>query len=465
MNMLVSGAALLIACAGFIAYDAVTFRQAVVDSLSTQAKIVGSNCVSALLFDDPHSAAETLSTLRAAPNVTAAVILTPRGLPFASYGRGRKLALPPALVPGRTEMHRFQSGQVMLLRSIVFQGKTVGMVYIQSNLQALTARFERYLGISAIVLAASLLAAFPLSSLFRRSTSEPIANLAQIARTVSRDKNYSLRVLPPRHRDEVAVLIDAFNEMLSQIQARDAALQAAHSDLELRVRDRTAQLAAANKELEAFSYSVSHDLRAPLRGIDGFSQALLEDYAPVLDANGNDYLRRIRAATQRMAALIDDLLNLSRVTRTAMRCEPVDLTALAQSVAQELRNNQPDRRVEFQIAEGLTADADPRLLRVVMENLLGNAWKYTSRHDHARIEFGRCPRNGQAAYFVRDDGAGFDPRYAGRLFGAFQRLHGTTDFPGTGVGLATVQRILRRHGGDIWAEGAVERGATFYFTL
>ncbi|MCL4294638.1 MAG: PAS domain S-box protein [Anaerolineae bacterium] len=236
---------------------------------------------------------------------------------------------------------------------------------------------------------------------------------------------------------------------------------------EAALRESQAKLEAANKELEAFAYSVSHDLRAPLRGIDGFSQALLEDYADQLDEEGRRYLQRVRAASQRMAELIDDLLTLSRLTRSEMRREPVNLSLLAQAIAAELRKSEPDRRVEFDIAPGLVVTADAPLMRVALENLLGNAWKYTAKHPSARIEVGRLApvNNGKATYFVRDDGAGFDMAYAGKLFGAFQRLHTPAEFEGTGIGLATVQRIIHRHGGQVWAEGAVDQGATFYFTL
>lgn len=235
--------------------------------------------------------------------------------------------------------------------------------------------------------------------------------------------------------------------------------------LEQRVAERTAQLEATNKEMEAFSYSVSHDLRAPLRSIDGFSQALLEDYADKLDALGQNYLQRVRAATQRMAQLIDDLLNLSRLTRSEMRYEKVDLSALVEAIATELHKTQPERQVEFVIAPGLVANGDAHLLRIVLENLLGNAWKFTGKHQKARIEFGLLLQDNTDVYFVRDDGTGFDMAYVEKLFGAFQRLHAMTEFEGTGIGLATVQRIIHRHGGRVWAESAVEQGATFYFTL
>jgi PAS domain S-box-containing protein len=242
-------------------------------------------------------------------------------------------------------------------------------------------------------------------------------------------------------------------------------IRSLNEELEQRVIERTTQLEAVNKELEAFAYSVSHDLRAPLRSIDGFSQVLLEDYAGKLDEEGKDYLQRVRSASQRMADLIDDILNLSRLTRGEMQRETVDLSALAQAIATELQQSQPERQVEFIITLGLVVTADAHLMRVALENLLGNAWKFTQKQPSARIEFGYAETNGQSAYFVRDDGVGFDMAYADKLFGAFQRLHSSNEFEGTGVGLATVQRIIHRHGGDIWAESAVDQGTTFYFTL
>jgi len=234
---------------------------------------------------------------------------------------------------------------------------------------------------------------------------------------------------------------------------------------EQRVIERTAQLKAANQELEAFAYSVSHDLRAPLRSIDGFSRALLQDYADRLDDPGQHYLQRIRAATQQMSQLIDDLLKLSRVTRSEMRREPVDLSALARAIAAELQATQPERQVEWSIAPRLVVNADAHLMRILLNNLMGNAWKFTAKHSTAKIELGTTQQDSQPVYFVRDDGAGFDITYVDKLFGAFQRLHSANEFEGTGIGLATVQRIVHRHGGRVWAKGAVEQGAAVYFTL
>jgi light-regulated signal transduction histidine kinase (bacteriophytochrome) len=225
------------------------------------------------------------------------------------------------------------------------------------------------------------------------------------------------------------------------------------------------EAAAANAELEAFSYSVAHDLRTPLRSIDGFSQALLEDNGPQLDDTGKSYLARVRAAAQRMAHLIDDLLSLARIGRAELHRGHVNLTPLVRAIGERLREAEPARDVELCVQDGLSVEGDGVLLAVVMDNLLGNAWKFTSQRPKARIEVGETSRDGQPVYFVRDDGAGFDMAHAGKLFVAFQRMHTVAEFPGTGIGLATVQRIIRRHGGELWAEGRVGEGATFFFTV
>jgi light-regulated signal transduction histidine kinase (bacteriophytochrome) len=236
-------------------------------------------------------------------------------------------------------------------------------------------------------------------------------------------------------------------------------------DLNEQLAGRALALERANKELESFSYSVSHDLRAPLRTLDGFSRALLEDYAERLDDEGKDYLQRIRKASQRMGHLIDDMLHLAQVSRSELHLAPVNLSTLAETVADALRAAEPERKIEFVIEPGLTAVCDARLLQIVLENLFGNACKFSRSLDVARIEFGRTVRDGAPAYFVRDNGVGFDMAYAHKLFGAFQRLHTTSEFPGTGIGLATVQRIIHRHGGSAAAESRPGEGAAFYFTL
>ncbi|MES2964419.1 MAG: ATP-binding protein [Bdellovibrionota bacterium] len=265
---------------------------------------------------------------------------------------------------------------------------------------------------------------------------------------------YRAEIVEP---DEIGYLANAFNLMTESLENRTVSRDA--------FERRSQELAAANRELEAFSYSVSHDLRAPLRAIDGFSHALLEENGDRLDEQGRKDLTRVRMASQTMGKLIDDLLNLSRLSRAEMKKEDVDLTEIASAIAKSLKESDPTRDVEFAIQADLHAEADPALIRIALDNLIGNAWKYTSKHPRARIEVGRAKSDGKTVFFVRDDGAGFDPAFATRLFGAFQRLHSAKEFPGTGIGLATVARIIRRHGGTIWAEGQVEKGSTFSFTL
>ncbi len=307
------------------------------------------------------------------------------------------------------------------------------------------------------------------SLLVARSISKPLDELTKGTEIIGKgDLEHKVGVTS---KDELGELAAAFNKMTGSLKE----ITASRDDLdrEITVRKRAeegllksnTELAAVNDELETFSYSVSHDLRTPLRGIDGFSQALLEDYPDKLDEQGKHYLSRVRAASQHMGQLIDDLLNLSRLTRGDMNHEAVNLTTLAQTIADNFKETQPERQVEFVIHKGLVASGDVRLIRALLENLFGNAWKFTGKHPSARIEFGVTQVEGKEAFFVRDDGIGFDMTYADKLFGAFQRLHAPSEFPGTGIGLATVKRIINRHGGSIWAEGAVDQGATFYFSL
>ncbi len=622
-GVLAASAALLLAGLAFGAYEVASYRDVAVHELSAEARIIATHTAGALSFDDPRTAEETLRALAAEPNVAAAAIYDRRGRLFAGYAHAGSPAAYPTKVPP-APAHVFAEGHVDLFEPVRLDGEVLGTVFIRSELIEMRARLARYGEIFAAVLLLSLLGAIAVASRVQRVVSKPIVRLAETAHAVSKEQSYSVRAAPHGGRDEIGLLVGAFNEMLDAIQARDAQLlgarehlerrvaqrtenltlqiqerlraerdlkksemrfrsvaysandlivsadqtgrilswskggnsifgwseeevlgreltilmperfRAAHraglarfvatkesrvigrtielaglrkdgtefplelslatwssedgaffsgilrditerkrvegeiralnEGLERRVAERTAELEAANRELAAFSYSVSHDLRAPLQSIDGFSQALVEDYGHVLEPEALDYLRRVRAATQRMGQLIDDMLTLAYVTRSELKREDVDLTGIARSVAEELRMRGRGRDVEVVIAEGLRATGDARLLRVVLENLLGNAWKFTSKHGAARIELGRA--DGDAPYFfVRDDGAGFEMAYAHKLFGAFQRLHGADEFEGTGIGLATVARIIQRHGGRVWAEGAVEKGATFAFTL
>ena len=261
------------------------------------------------------------------------------------------------------------------------------------------------------------------------------------------------------------VHVDQLERKQVELRESEAHLAKLNQELEARVEMRTAALAAANKELDAFAYSVSHDLRAPLRAMEGFSQALLEDYEDKLDDEGKEYLAQVSAGSQRMAQLIDDLLQLSRVGRREIEPETVDISELVRTVAAELRQIEPERDVSFDIAPGVTGKGDARLLRIVFDNLLGNAWKFTSKNPQAKIEFGVTEQDGKPAYYLRDNGAGFDMTYADKLFQPFQRLHRAEEFEGTGIGLATVERVITRHGGRVWIDSAIEQGTTVYFAL
>jgi signal transduction histidine kinase len=290
-----------------------------------------------------------------------------------------------------------------------------------------------------------LLIAILLVVLVANRISGPIKDLSRSAREVEAG-NLEVRA-QVKAADEIGALAGTFNSMLESL------------------KERSAEIERTNKELEAFSYSVSHDLRAPLRSIDGFSQALLEDYYENVDETGRDYLSRVRASTQHMGRLIDDLLKLSRLTRTEMRQEPVSLSGIATKIIDSLKKNEPDRSVECVVEEGITVNGDPYLIEIAMENLLNNAWKFTGKTPGPRIQFGMTQKDGLDVYYIKDNGAGFDMTYSDKLFGAFQRLHSSEEFSGTGIGLVTVQRIIHRHGGRIWAEAEPNKGATFFFTI
>src|SRR5881398_1307881 len=475
--VVISGLVLLLTSAAFAGYQYWSLRQTTRDALSVRGRIIAANSTASLAFSNEHDARELLSALRADPHIVAAVLYDKVGHVFAAYPADVAGNAVPA-APG-PDGYRFERGRLIGFQPVEEAGsQRLGTLYLASDLEAVYDTLRLSVVIGLAVMGVALLAAYLLSMVLQGTISQPILALAETAKAVSTRQDYSVRA-PKLGEDELGALTDAFNQMLGRIEDQKDELQRHAADLERRVEERThelqerneslrrnaAELLAANTELDAFAYSVSHDLRAPLRSIDGFSQVLLEDYAAQLDEAGRDSLRRVRAATQRMGTLIDDLLKLARVTRVEMRTEFVDLSVMAREIAAELQRATPDRQVEFAIAQGLEARGDARLLRVALENLLGNSWKYTAKRTKPKIEFGSIEENGGRAFLVRDNGAGFDMRYADKLFGVFQRLHSVSEVEGTGVGLATVRRIITRHGGRIWAEGAVDQGATFYFTL
>jgi len=467
MNMLVSGFALLIAGAAFAAYDVATFRDELVRNVSTQAQIVASNSVSSVLFNDPKTAQQTLAALEASPDIVLAQIYTNEGQLFASYSRTGVVPVtaPPHLPADRAEIARLDTASIDLARRIVFQGSPAGVVRIQADLQDMYDRLRNYALIVGAVLFVSLAGALLVSRVSQRAISSPLIAVAAVSRRVSQEKDYSVRAEPVQTPHELSVLVDSFNTMLSEIQQRDQSLHEAQAQLERRVRERTEELDASNKELEAFSYSVSHDLRAPLRHVTGFANLLEQHAGPALDDQGRRYVNTITEAAARMATLIDDLLAFSRMGRASLAKRRVDLSQIVEDARAEVSTDINGRRIVWNVQPLPPVEADPALLRPVMVNLLSNAIKYTKTREEARIDIGTESRSGEVIVFVRDNGVGFDMAYAHKLFGVFQRLHRADEFTGTGIGLANVRRIVQRHGGRTWAEGAVDAGATFYFSL
>ena len=467
MTLIVSGVALLLAYVSFLFYDLYSLRQELISSLSTEATILGSNSVSALMFDDRQAAENTLAGLRNSPHIRAALIVRPNGSELARYLRTPSIPfeLTDRLAPDETQ-HYWTKGSYILLGShIQFQGGWVGTVYLLAETGDVARRAERFGLISAGMLLICFAIALLATSTIRHLVSDPLTGLARTAQIVTRERDYSVRAKLPSSSDELAFLVQSFNEMLEQIQARDRALEASRTELERRVEERTAELSATNRELEAFSYSVAHDLRGPLQHINNIGFLLQHSTSENRNSETRLLVERLLEGSKRMSMLIDDLLNLSRASSHPLHRTTIDLGHIAEIISARLQAEGNGRHVTVKIAKGAHAFADEGLMVVVLENLLGNAWKYTSKLESAEIDFGYTEENAGAVYFVQDNGAGFNPRYADRLFRPFQRLHSQSEFTGTGVGLATAYRIITRHGGKIWARGNVGQGATFYFTL
>ncbi|HEY3157165.1 MAG TPA: ATP-binding protein [Candidatus Eisenbacteria bacterium] len=460
--MLTSTTVLLLVGAVFVAHDVVSFRRLLVQALITRANILAANSTAALAFRNPEDAGQILAALKTDPRMIAAALYDQKGRLFATY----PASVPPGTVPPASGPigHRFEKSDLVVSQPVAEEGQSLGTLYLKSDLKELDDRLRVDAMVVLLAVLGSIVVAFAFSTWLQRRIAQPILTLANVARNVSEHKDYSLRAKGAGD-DEVGVLAGAFDEMLSEIQQRDKEIRQLNVDLERRVNARTAELEGANKELEAFSYSVSHDLRAPLRHIDGFVELLAKHAGPSLDEKGRRHLATISTAAQRMGALIDDLLVFSRMGRSEMRKTSVDLAALTEEVVQELKADAGNRCVEWKLGKLPTVQGDPSMLRLVLVNLLANALKYSGPKEAARIEVEAQSQNGELIVSVRDNGVGFDPTYSHKLFGVFQRLHGSDEFEGTGIGLANVRRIVSRHGGRTWADGTINEGATFYFSL
>jgi signal transduction histidine kinase/CheY-like chemotaxis protein len=486
INILVSGAALFLACAAFVAYDLIGFRQAMVHNLSIQAQIAGSNSVSAILFNDAHAAEITLAALKADPNIVSAGINTTDGRPFATYGRdGGDQAQPlPPFPSGQTEAYWFKDGQLVLVRKIVFQGEPTGSVYIRSDLRELSDRLKRYAFIATIVLVGSLIAALLVASLFQRAVADPIVHLAEIARIVSRDRNYSMRATSTGNRDEPDILILAFNEMLGQIQEREGALQKSRRELEQRVQERTAQLADANKELELrnreveranklksqFLASMSHELRTPLNAILGFSQLLSAQVGQPKDLSKNKrWLEHIETGGRHLLQLVNDILDLSKIEAgmVELNREAFEVEAAIPEVISNIRHLAMEKKIQVDVQNEANVNvfADRIRFKQILYNLLSNAVKFTPEGGDIKL---KVSRDGLLAYVsVTDTGIGIRPEDHKAVFEEFRQVGNTTKgvTEGTGLGLAITKKLVEQQGGEIELASELGKGSRFTFTV
>ena len=475
--------ALLVAGVTLAVYELRNYRNILINDLTAQSEILGRASAPALQFLDPASADAYLRLLEARPQITAAAIYSANGKLFAGYLRKGSAATEFPVLPGITGP-RLEGNTVELFTRIVENGEILGTVFVRANYD-FEARLAGYLQILGGVMVLSMLVALLVVTRLQARLTKPILAVTDIAQQVMTKRDYSLRARKTTE-DEIGYLVDAFNGMLAEIGVRNEANEATNRklehevadrmraeedlrelnlELEQRVSERTAQLENVNKELEAFSYSVSHDLRAPLRAITGFANLLIHDHAAQLDDEANRKLGVIVSEAQRMGNLIDDLLAFSRLGRKDMQMVELDMTDMVRSTYETLKQQHDGPAVEMHIAELPRCEGDRVLIGQVWVNLLANAIKFSANRSRPFVEVNAISDEKEHVYFVRDNGAGFDPRYQSKLFEVFQRLHAASEFPGTGVGLALVKRIVTRHGGRVWAEGRPDVGATFYFTL
>jgi signal transduction histidine kinase len=474
--LLTAAFALLLTGTAMLYYDLRGFRQAAINDLAAQAEIVGFAAAPAIEFQDPVTAGSYLQSLRGKPSIVAAAIYAANGSRFASYvAEGAGTFEFPA-IPGN-DGHAVQGRELDVFRRIVSDQEILGTVYIRAR-YGLVARIWNYLGIVGGAMAVSLLLAILVSQRMQRMITAPILEIARVARDVMDKRDFTVRALKSSD-DEIGVMVEAFNGMLAEIDRvirerglaqsalveSEARLLALNAELEQRVASRTTQLETANKDLEGFSYSVSHDLRAPIRAVGGFAALLEEDHRTELSEEARRKVAIIRAEASRMGQLIDDLLAFSRLGRKSLEPAELDMAAMAKNVYERLNHADPAKPVEFRLGSMPGAHGDRSLFEQVWVNLLSNAIKFSSKAPQPVIEAGGITTGDEHVFFVRDNGAGFDPKYQGKLFGVFQRLHREDEFPGTGVGLALVHRIVSRHGGRVWADGKPGQGATFHFSL
>jgi signal transduction histidine kinase len=481
---------LFTAAAAMMFYDVRHYRQTLAADLAAQVEIVGHASLPALRSKDRDAARESLSKLTTKPHIAAGALYHPREGLLAAYSRDGEANADVPATPS-ADGARLTGNQMVLVRRLVQNGELLGVVYVRGDYNVWP-RLRHYATIMGGVLGISLVAALLMSIWLQSTITAPILAIRDVAQWVVEKRDFTLRAHKTTN-DEIGYLADAFNGMLAEIgnrtnelerssvslageiKERETAqrallraeddLRGLNADLEQRVVQRTEELAAANKELESFSYSVSHDLRAPVRAIAGFSKLLAEQHEEQLDPEARRKLGIVRSEAARMGALIDDLLAFSRLGRQSLQMKSVDMAELVRMNLDTLNAGHGAANPRVTIGTLPAAHGDRSVLAQVWANLLANAYKFSARKDDPEIEVDAYESETENVYFVRDNGVGFDARYVSKLFGVFQRLHDPAEFPGTGVGLALVQRIVARHGGRVWAEGEVDAGATFYFSL
>ncbi|MCG7200506.1 ATP-binding protein [Marinobacter pelagius] len=461
LTLSVSCLGIVLVCISLVVVEHQAYKKQLESELITVASILAEQSAAAVLFRDQNQLDTIIASLRQIETIEQVCIYDANGEVLSSFQEKAGEVCPSTsgtLDEGFSEKH------YTMMRPILIEGDAVGSFYLKSRLQVLREHIRKFilyaLVISVTIISILVLIAFKL----QRLVSQPIQELSDAVETIARDEDYSVRVRVAGD-DELGRLGAAFNDMISTIQQQNRRITRSKDELERVVETRTAQLRLANSELEAFSYSVSHDLRQPLRAIEGFGLALEEDCADRLDDTGRDYLRRIRAATIRMGSLIDGLLILSRVSRKQLDVDVIDLSAMLREIVEELEEVDAAKKSVIEIEEGMKVTGDERLLRIAFQNLLQNAWKYSSRQSERRIRVSSDRQSETITVRIDDNGVGFDMKYVDKLFVSFNRLHSPSDFPGSGLGLATVYRIVNRHAGSVRAESAVDRGATFFVEL
>ncbi len=459
---LISGIVLLVTCVTFFVYEFYAFRKTTIEKLSTIGRILSANSTAALAFHNADDAKEILAALRAEPHIVAAGLYDSEGNLFSQYVSGSTTIVFPHK-PGK-EGYQFVQSYLEGFQPVMVETKQLGTLYLKSGLGEMYERLQLYGFIVALVVVLSFILAFVLSRILQKSISNPILGLAETAKVISERKDYSVRAVKTGN-DEVGSLTDAFNNMLVQIEDQNRALHEFAQNLEQKVWDRTVQLESANKELEAFSYSISHDLRAPLRAVVGFTAILEEDYGSKLDDEARRITAVIKSNTLKMGHLIDDLLTFSRLARQDIKKTNIVTTQMANDVIKEILAENSNLKTKWVVREMPDINGDVSAMRQVWTNLISNAVKYSATMEEPKIEVGSETRDGQTVFFVKDNGVGFDEKYKEKLFRVFQRLHSADEFEGTGVGLAIVEKIISKHGGVVWAEGEVNKGACFYFSL